>query len=74
MLFRVDGYFDFTVVSAENSISHTYVVQNEAISEVVGNSVLVSSQRSLKEVYEIQASNSNCSFEDQTFSLSVVGR
>jgi hypothetical protein len=62
MLFRVDGCFDFIVVSAENSISHTYVVQNVTISEMVGNSVLISSQRSLKEVYEIQASNWNCSF------------
>lgn len=48
MLFGVDGYFDFTVVSTKNSISHTYVVQNErsmfrAILEIIGNSVLVSS-------------------------------
>lgn len=66
MLFGVDGCFDFTVVSAKNSISHTYVVENErsmfrVTSEMVGNFVLVSNQSSLKEVYEIQASNSNCS-------------
>lgn len=66
MLFGVDGCFDFIFVSAKNSISHTYVVENErsmfrATSEMVGNSVLVSNQSSLKEVYEIQASNSNCS-------------
>lgn len=66
MLFGVDACFDFIVVSAKNSISHTYVVENErsmfrATSGMVGNSVLVSNQSPLKEVYEIQANNSNCS-------------
>ena len=48
---RVDRLFDFINANAENAASHKYVVQNgrsmfRAISESVGNSVLIQSQNS----------------------------
>ena len=52
MFFRVDQYFDFIIVSAENTTLHKYIAQNvrsifRAISEIVGNPVLVPSQKSI---------------------------
>lgn len=46
MLFRFDGYFVYTTVSAENAISHNYVVQDRifrAIPQSTENSVLIPS-------------------------------
>lgn len=50
--FKVDRYFAFIMVSAENSALQKFVVHNsrrilKAISEIVGNSVLIPKQNSL---------------------------
>jgi hypothetical protein len=51
MFFRLDQYFDFTVITSENTTSHECIVQNgrqifRAISEVVGKPVLILSHNS----------------------------
>jgi hypothetical protein len=49
LLFRVNQYFDFIIVDAENASLHKYVLQNgrsicRTISEIAGNSVLIEIQ------------------------------
>ena len=56
MFSRVAQYFDFIVINAENTTLHKYTVQNgrsmfRAISEIVGNSVLIPSQYSLNDFF-----------------------
>ena len=45
---RVDGYFDVPIISAENITAHEYLQNGKSlfglISEIVGNSVLISYQ------------------------------
>lgn len=60
VFFRVDGFFFFIVVNAENAVLHKYIVQNSrsmlgAISEIVGNSVLILNPNLLNDFFnEIQ--------------------
>ena len=68
LLFRVNQYFDFIIVSATNAASYKYIVLNgistfRDISEFVGNSVLTPSQNSFnKFLTETQVSVSNTGF------------
>lgn len=69
MLFRLDQYFYFRTVIAENATLHRYVAQNSrsmfrATSDVVGSSVLTISQKSFSDFfYEPQLSNTNAVFK-----------
>lgn len=51
MFCGVGIYFDFIIVRAENTVSHKHTTKGQdvlgAISEVVGNSVLIPSQNSI---------------------------
>lgn len=57
VFFRIDGFFFFfIIVSAENAVLHKYIVQNSrsmlgAISEIVGNSVLILSPNLLNDFF-----------------------
>lgn len=53
LIFRVDQYFDFIIVSTENASLHKYMHEvaylwNSEILEIVGSSVLISRQNSFK--------------------------
>lgn len=76
MVFRTEQHFDFIIVNTENAFCINKVIPNgrsllKAISEIIGNSVLISSQKSFNKCFnKTQVGNTN-SFYHQA---STVGK
>lgn len=81
MFFRVNQYFDFIIVNAENTTSHKCIIQNDrsmlrAPFKTIGNSVLIIGQNSCNDFFSVKFKSATLTlmFQIKHFLESMVER